>query len=210
MIRPVVAMVFAPMLLSQSQPPSESLYKFGTTVVATTGFRGQVYHIDFDSPQLPDFRKLKPKGTIYTPYLYVPPQDFSIGFPGVTKRFEWFAIDYTGRFWVSKPGRFNFALASDDGSVLYIDGKMVIDNDGQHSVMEKEGAATLEVGVHRVRVSYFQGPRFHVALMLRVWPPEEKFFRVFNLEDFKPPPDAPGWSDADEEAAPVKKGKRKK
>jgi PA14 domain-containing protein len=188
---------------------STPLYTFGTTVVATTGFRGQIYHIDTDSQGLPNFKKLKPKGTIYTSYLYIPPQDFAIGFPGVTKRFEWFAIDYTGRFWVSKPGRYDFALASDDGSKLYIDGKVVIDNDGQHSILEKEGNAKLDVGVHRVRVSYFQGPRFHVALILRVWPPGDKFFRVFNLEEFKPPPDAPGWTDAEEEEAPVKKGKKK-
>jgi len=195
----------------QDTPPSpEPLYKFGTTVVATTGFRGQIYHIDMDSQQLPNFRKLKPVGTIYTPYLYVLPQDFAVGFPGVTKRFEWFAIDYTGRFWVSKPGRYDFALLSDDGSILYVDSKMVVDNDGQHGVLEKESSIKLDVGVHRVRVSYFQGPRFHVALVLRVWPPEAKGYRVFNLEDYKPNADAPGWSDVDEDETPMKKGNAKK
>jgi hypothetical protein len=201
----------------QKQPPykfdatvtAEPLYTFGTTVVATSGFRGEVFHIDFESTGLPNFSRLKPVGTIYTPYLYVLPQDFAVGFPGVTKRFEWFAIDYRGRFWVSKPGRYDFKLLSDDGSVLYIDGKQIIDNDGQHGVLEKDGSAKLDAGVHRVRVSYFQGPRFHVALVLRVWPPGEKNFRVFNLEEFKPPPDAPGWSDTDDETG-VKKGKRKK
>jgi hypothetical protein len=206
----LLTIAFISLARGQSAPAQDSLYKFGTTVVATTGFRGQVYHLAFDSSQLPNFTRLKPKGTIYTPYLYIPPQDFAIGFPGVTRRFEWFAIDYTGRFWVSKPGRYNFALASDDGSILYIDGKVVIDNDGIHSVVEREGSVKLDVGVHRVRVSYFQGPRFHVALMLRVWAPDDRFFRVFNLEEFKPPPDAPGWSDAEEEQPPVTKGKRKK
>jgi hypothetical protein len=205
----IICAMFTAVARSQEAPPApEPVFKFGTTVVATTGFRGQIYHIDADSPQLPNFRKLKPKGTIYTPYLYVQPQDFALGFPGITKRFEWFAIDYTGRFWVSKPGRYNFALASDDGSKLYIDGKEIIDNDGQHSLLEKEGGLKLETGVHRVRVSYFQGPRFHIALILRVWAPDDKFFHVFNLEEFKPPPDAPGWSDAEEETTPVKKGKK--
>ena len=180
-------------------PVHEPLYKFGTTVVASTGFRGQIYFIDYNSQKLPKFERLQPVGTIYTPYLDVPPQDFAIGFPGVTKRFEWFAIDYTGRFWVSKPGRYDFALASDDGAVLYIDGKRIINNDGQHPVEEKEGNVKLKEGVHSVRVSYFQGPRFHVALVLRVWPPGEKFFRLFDLDEFKPPADATGWALSDED-----------
>ena len=42
---------------------------------------------------LPKFEKMKPVGTIYTSSLNLPPQDFRQGFPGVTSRFEWFAID---------------------------------------------------------------------------------------------------------------------
>ncbi len=54
------------------------------------------------------------------------------GFPGIDNRFEWFAIDYTGNFWIARGGKYKFALNSDDGSKLYIDDTLVIDNDGQH------------------------------------------------------------------------------
>ena len=65
----IVCAMFTAVARSQNAPPApEPVFKFGTTVVATTGFRGQVYHIDLDSTQLPDISKLKPKGTIYTPY----------------------------------------------------------------------------------------------------------------------------------------------
>jgi hypothetical protein len=121
----------------------------------------------------------------------VPFRSFEEGFPGVTERFEWFAIDYTGRFWVSEPGTYRFALASDDGSILYIDDKKIIDNDRQHPVIEMEGKAKLKAGVHRIRVSYYQGPRFHVALVLRVAGPRDDELRVFHTDDFKPPADAP-------------------
>ena len=87
--------------------------------------------------------------------------------------------------------------------MLYIDGKKVIDNDGQHSVEEKEANVKLKSGVHSIRVSYFQGPRFHVALVLRVAGPKEKELRVFHTDDFKPPPDAPGWDE------PARRGKNK-
>jgi hypothetical protein len=207
-IRAVLLFAFA--LQAQQQPPykfsttveGEPLYTFGTTVTATTGFRGEIYHIRADSKALPNFAKLKPVGTIYTPYLCVPPTAFDEGFPGVTKRFEWFAIDYTGRFWISEPGRYSFALLSDDGSILYIDGKAIIDNDGTHAPQEKEGSVKLKEGAHSIRVSYFQGPRFHVALVLRVAGPKDEELRVFHTDDFKPPADAPGWEAGSE---PVKK-----
>lgn len=100
----------------------EPVAKFGTTVVSNSGFRGLVYHIKRESRGLPDFHKLKPAGPpIYTASLNIPPQSFRAGFPGVTKRFEWFAIDYTARFWIDKPGVYRFALVSDDGSRMYID-----------------------------------------------------------------------------------------
>jgi hypothetical protein len=160
---------------------------FGTTVAANSGFRGDIYNLEPDTEKLPDFSKLKPAGVIYTQYLCVPYRQFDEGFPGVTDRFEWFAIDYKGSFWVSKPGTYRFALASDDGSILYIDGKRVIRNDKQHPVTEKFEKVKLKAGAHTIRVSYFQGPRHHVALVLRVAGPGDDDLHVFHADDFKPP-----------------------
>jgi hypothetical protein len=193
----VVTLVIA-LRLSAQEPPykfsttvvGEPLYSFGTTVVGNSGFRGEIYLISPGSKKLPNFSKLQPVGVVYTPYLSVPLRSFDEGFPGVTERFEWFAIDYTGRFWVSEQGTYRFALASDDGSILYIDGKRVIQNDGQHQVVEKSGRVRLKTGAHAIRVSYFQGPRFQVALVLRVAGPGADELRVFHADDFKPPADA--------------------
>jgi hypothetical protein len=160
--------------------------KFGTTVVIPAGLRGIVYHLRPGANRLPYFEKLKPQGTIYASSLNVPPQSFRDGFPGVTRRFEWFAIDYTGRFWIETPGEYRFSLTSDDGARLSIDGRVVIDNDGEHPPLEAAGAAELARGVHRMRVAYFQGPRFEVALVLKIARPGEDF-RVFSTNEFAPP-----------------------
>lgn len=168
----------------------EPLYTFGTTVVAKSGFRGQIYYLHRGTRRLPDFSTLKPVGVIYTPYLCVPLRQFDEGFPGVTDRFEWFAIDYNARFWVSEPGTYRFALASDDGSNLYIDGKRVIQNDKEHQLVEKSRSVKLKSGMHSIRVSYFQGPRFQVALVLRVAGPQDQELHVFHTDEFKPPADA--------------------
>jgi PA14 domain len=169
--------------LAQEQP----LVTFGTTVVIPSGLHGTVYHIRHNTTKLPDFSRLKPAGSIYVSSLNIPPQDFKLGFPGVTKRTEWFAIDYTGRFWIEQPGEYVFSLTSDDGAKLYIDDRLVVDNDGEHPPREETGHLDLTPGVHEIRVSYFQGRRFHVALVLKVAPPGEPF-RIFSTDDLKPPP----------------------
>ena len=179
---------------------SQPAVKFGTTVVIPTGLRGLVYHINEFTEKLPNFHRMKPKGTIYTTSLNVPPQDFRQGFPEITKRLEWFAIDYTGRFWIEKPGLYTFLLTSDDGSKLYIDDQVTIDNDGIHPAQDKTGTVDLAKGIHRIRVSYFQGPRFQLALVLKIAGPGERL-RVFSTDEFKPPPNPENWHDPDTEPA---------
>jgi hypothetical protein len=65
---------------------------------------------------------------------------------------------------------------------------MVIDNDGVHGARAVSGSATLTRGIHEIKVEYFQGPRFTVALVLAVSPPSGAW-RIFNTNDFKPPND---------------------
>jgi len=176
-------------------PPAvdESTPVFGTTVVIPFGLKGDIYHLRQDAYQLPKFEKLKPVGTIYTTMLHIPPRDFSDGFPGVTKRIEWFAIDYRGRFYIDRPGRYDFTLISDDGSKLYIDDKLVIDNDGLHSSLPMNGSIKLAGGIHRIRVSYFQGPGRVLALILGVAGPGDKQVHVFSTNDYKPPTNPADW-----------------
>jgi hypothetical protein len=177
----LLAALFGTLLIAQDDDPPV----FGISVYLS-GLTGQIYPIKKDSKKLPDFKKLQPIGTIYTYSLAIPPRDFKEGFPGLPDRVEWFAIDYTGRFWIETPGDYRFILTSDDGSRLYIDGKKVIDNDGLHMSISAEGTVKLKGGIHEIRVSYFQGPRFHVALMLDVVAPDG-VQRAFNTQEFKPP-----------------------
>src|ERR1700739_4135788 len=92
-----IGLVVALSVVAAAQEP---IATFGTTVVIPSGLHGSVYHIPHNTTELPNFQTMKTVGTIYTSSLDIPPQDFKQGFPGVTKRFEWFAIDYTGRFWI--------------------------------------------------------------------------------------------------------------
>lgn len=173
----------AALLLALLMQAQDEIPTFGISVYLS-GLTGQIYAIKETSKNLPDFKKLTPIGTVYTYSLAIQPRDFKEGFPGLPDRLEWFAIDYTGRFWIAEPGAYRFFLTSDDGSRLYIDGKQVIDNDGLHAPETVANIVNLKSGVHEMRVSYFQGPRYHVALTLEVVGPDG-VRRPFNTEDFK-------------------------
>src|ERR1700731_1342480 len=183
-VRALLILFVAIGLLAQETPQ----YTFGTTVVSTSGFQGRIYLLKRNTHKLPRLEKMKSVGAIYTNTLNVSPRRFDEGFPGISDRFEWFAIEYTGRFWVEEPGEYRFNLLSDDGSRLSIDGQELIDNDGTHPPFAVGASAFLSRGVHSLRVAYFQGPRFEVALVLTVGAPGADW-RVFNTDDFLPPKD---------------------
>lgn len=59
--------------------------------------------------------------------------------------------------WITVPetGIYKVAVGSDDGAALWIDGTLVVDNDGSHSFREKTGKAHLEKGFHKLDLKYF-------------------------------------------------------
>jgi outer membrane protein OmpA-like peptidoglycan-associated protein len=156
---------------------------FGSKDKTEVSIEGKIYFLPEGTGALPDFGALKSQGVIYASKWDIDVRPFENGFPGVTDRFEWFAIDYRGPIYVPAAGAYKFRLGSDDGSILYVDGEPVIENDGVHSWTEHEGVVTLTQGDHAFRLSYFQGPATEIGLVLWVTPPggEE---RVFRLQDF--------------------------
>ena len=56
---------------------------------------------------------------------------FSIDIPG--RRGDEFAVRFTASISIAKEGRYTFYTTSDDGSRLLIDGRPVVNNDGEHS-----------------------------------------------------------------------------
>ena len=156
----------------------------GTSDKVGLALKGDIYFLEPGTPRLPDFERLQPQGTVYVTELNVTPRAFDQGFPGVTDKLEWFAIDYNGRISVARSGTYRFRLTSDDGSILIIDGRKVIDNDGGHPPRSAEGSIDLQAGVHEIRVQYFQGPAYHIALVLEAAFGDEAF-GVFPIEDIK-------------------------
>lgn len=96
--------------------------------------------------ELPDFDKLRPQATGTAPGLDV----------GVGRRRDQFAVRFEAYLQIEQEGDYRFHLSSDDGSRLYIDDQLVIDNDGIHANTSKSGAAKLAPGAHRLRIDFFE------------------------------------------------------
>ncbi|MFI5133178.1 MAG: alpha-L-fucosidase [Chitinophagales bacterium] len=71
------------------------------------------------------------------------------------QRADKFAFDFYGYIKIDKDGSYTFFTNSDDGSKLFVDGVVVVDNDGEHGAVEKSGRAALKKGYHTIRVMYF-------------------------------------------------------
>lgn len=157
---------------------------FGTKDPHLMDLKGSIYFLPEDTNHMPeDLAKQKIEGTIFTDGLDIPAREFTEGFPGVSNRFEWFGLLYQGTLQVSVPGDYGWRMGSDDGSILWIDDKQVIDNDGIHGWAEGEGTIKLSKGPHAIKVWFFQGPAAELGLQLWVTPPRAEQ-KIFSMKDF--------------------------
>ena len=127
----------------------------------------QVYKLPEDTQKLPSFSGLPAIGNdVCLSQLNIGQRSFTEGFPGVADLIEWFALDINFKVDVPTTGTYAFTVKSDDGSIMYIDGQKVVDNDGLHPTQEVTANKTLTKGVHNFRIKYYQGPRYYIALEL--------------------------------------------
>ena len=66
-----------------------------------------------------------------------------------------FGYEFDCWFYAPESDLYEFKLSSDDGAVLTIDGEVVVDNDGSHSLSHKVGAIRLAKGFHEFELRYF-------------------------------------------------------
>ena len=71
------------------------------------------------------------------------------------QRKDKFGFVFTGLIKIEDEGLYDFYVQSDDGSLLYIDNKLIVDNNGNHSMEEKADKAFLQKGLHTVKLVYF-------------------------------------------------------
>ncbi len=65
-----------------------------------------------------------------------------------------FCIRWEGQLVVPQSGTYNFATESDDGSWLYIDGMLVVDNGGRHATRLMQASKRLTKGKHDITLKF--------------------------------------------------------
>lgn len=108
------------------------------------GIKYAYFEGDWDA--LPDFGKLKAVKSGVLPEISFEPR----------KEDEYFGFEYSGFIKIDKTDIYAFYTDSDDGSRLYIGDRLVVDNDGLHSLHEEKGLIALSEGYHPIRVVYFE------------------------------------------------------
>ncbi|CAZ95620.1 alkaline phosphatase family protein [Zobellia galactanivorans] len=66
-------------------------------------------------------------------------------------------VRFTSYIQVKENSNYRFYLRSDDGSQLFIDNQLIVDNDGDHGVKTKDGQINLKPGKHAIKVLWFNG-----------------------------------------------------
>lgn len=67
-----------------------------------------------------------------------------------------FGYIFEGLIQVPEEGIYTFYTRSDDGSVLYIDGEKIVDNDASHAAISATGRIALQKGFHTYKLLYFE------------------------------------------------------
>lgn len=75
---------------------------------------------------------------------------------GLSLERDSFALVFEGYIKIAEKGVYSFYTVSDDGSCLYIDDRLVVDNDGSHAGRRRDGVIGLEEGYHKFRLVYFE------------------------------------------------------
>ncbi len=73
-----------------------------------------------------------------------------------TQAHNQFSIEWKGYIYIPETGIYTFLTNSDDGSWLFIDDNLVVDNGGAHGLRKAEGQLHLIQGLHQIKIRYFQ------------------------------------------------------
>lgn len=107
------------------------------------GLQVETFAGDWDV--VPDFARLQAEATTV---------EGTVGLDPIKTR-EHYGRRIRGFVVVPADDVYTFFLASDDGSRLVVDGKLVVDNDGLHSMQEQSAPVALAAGAHAIEIGYF-------------------------------------------------------
>lgn len=95
---------------------------------------------------LPDFDSLTPVATGQLDNIDI----------SVRQRDDDFAFRFSGKIYIGETGGYSFYTRSDEGSQLFVDGQLIVNNDGLHTSTQVQGGVDLSAGYHDLVVTMFE------------------------------------------------------
>jgi len=111
-------------------------------VVQTNGVNYSYYEGTWNS--VPDFTKLTPIKTGVVNNFDISPRNHQ----------DYFAFKFESNIDIKTGGTYTFYVNSDDGSLLYIGNQLIVNNDGLHAPVEKNGSIYLAPGRYPIMIGY--------------------------------------------------------
>ncbi|MHC0446750.1 family 20 glycosylhydrolase [Flavobacterium sp. 3-218] len=145
-----------------------------TIQISESGKRSSINKIIVRNPDLKPALAIQPKKNglqyqYFTGKLFQQTQDLELAKPvnsGIlegkisaekwkTKLERYIGLKLNGYIFIPETGNYTFSTLSDDGSKLFIDDELIVDNDKIHWANEAYGAVKLEKGFHKININYF-------------------------------------------------------
>ena len=154
---------------NQIKPPHPVFTPFSGTVYKMPRIRRQIGEMLYNRIQehygqnIYDYEEI---GKIGLKQLNIPEtaiQDRN--FPGVKQKIK-FAMILNAEVKIELDACYEFSLSSDDGSILWIDSTLIVNNDGGHQMKMERDSMVLNKGTYPVKVWYFQGMPDRYGLIL--------------------------------------------
>ena len=79
----------------------------------------------------------------------------------------WFVVKCSGDIVYSTSDYHEFTSLSDDGSLVYLDGTILVNNDGLHSSQTVSATKYMKYGIHSIQIAFFQGGGMQQLIVLQ-------------------------------------------
>jgi len=122
-------------------------------------FKGTAYELPkkkYNFKYHPKFEKQTPIAKLEWNKIDIPETPDVNMIPEIGKRYG-YCILFNSVMNIKEKGWYKFSLTSDDGSVLWIDKKVVVQNDGTHQMRLQEDSIALQKGIYPIKIWYYQG-----------------------------------------------------
>ncbi len=122
-------------------------------VATEPGVEVDYYALGTNPQFIPNFDPMTPYLSDIVPQINFPSTEGNFATSGRTDRV---GAVFTAMLEVPETGWYQLAIESDDGSLLYLDDQLIVDNDGLHGMRDYWTVLPLEQGKHHLRAEFFE------------------------------------------------------